>query len=50
MTESVRLARRVLPKTSWPDGAAFRRAFAAAPPEDVEITIEPKVGADVRHS
>jgi hypothetical protein len=36
----LRLVRRVLPKTSWPDGDAFRRAFAAAPPQDVDITIE----------
>jgi hypothetical protein len=36
----LRLVRRVLPKTSWPDGDTFRRAFAAAPPEDVDITIE----------
>ncbi|HSK16661.1 MAG TPA: DUF3891 family protein [Gaiellaceae bacterium] len=35
-----RLVRRVLPKASWPDGDSFRHAFAAAPPETLDLTIE----------
>jgi hypothetical protein len=37
---SFRLVRRVVPKASWSDGDAFRRAFAAARPETVEIVAE----------
>ena len=35
-----RLVRRLLPKREGLDGKSFRREFAAAVPEDVEITIE----------
>ena len=34
------LLRRVLPKRAWPDGESFRSDFAAAAPEEVNITIE----------
>jgi hypothetical protein len=38
-----RLVRRLLPKSGdRRDGESFRREFAAAVPEDVEITIEPR--------
>jgi hypothetical protein len=37
-----RLVRRLLPKGGGWDGESFRREFAEAVPEDVEITIEPR--------
>jgi hypothetical protein len=37
-----RLVRRLLPKEGKRDGESFRREFAAAVPEDVEITIGPR--------
>jgi hypothetical protein len=37
-----RLVRRLLPKEGKRDGGTFRREFAAAAPEAVDITIEPR--------
>ena len=37
-----RLVRRLLSKGGKRDGESFRREFAAAVPEDVEITVEPR--------
>jgi hypothetical protein len=37
-----RLVRRLLPKREGLDGESFRREFAAAVPEEVEITMEPR--------
>jgi hypothetical protein len=36
-----RLVRRLLLKKGGRDGESFRREFAAAEPEDLEITVEP---------
>jgi hypothetical protein len=33
--------RRLVPKADWPDAAAFRRDFFAAPTEGVTLTMEP---------
>ena len=37
----LRMRRRVLPGRRWSDAAAFRAAFAAAAPEEVEIVLAP---------